>query len=161
MGCDARVEARAGHKGGGRVDGWVLVFLGIIATATTAMAALQIGAAIHMHRLSRKMDGVMAELNEEVRPLVGRLNDISSDAARATSLVVTQVERADHLFNECAQRFDQTMGLVQDAVIAPAQEGLALVDGLRAGLAAIRQSQPDQPTPEKTPSEEDDPLFIG
>ena len=143
------------------MSSWALVFLGIIAAATTVMAVLQIGAIIYVHRVGRRVEGIAAELQDEVRPLVGRLNAISGDAARAASLVVNQVERADRVVTECAQRLDETMSLVNEAVITPAREGLALIDGLRAGFAALKNAQEHQPPPTPRSADEDDALFIG
>ena len=135
--------------------------LGIIAAAVTViLVLLQVGVIISVQRLERRIDGLVAELQQDIRPLVGDLKALSGDAARATSLIMTQVERADRVLTECTDRLDETMTLVEEAVVTPASEGRTLVDGLPAGLAASTHLLENSPSSGRGP-EDDDALFIG
>jgi hypothetical protein len=114
------------------------LFLGAIALATTVMAVLQIGMAIAGARLARRVDRLFDQVEREIVPVLGRLQAVSADVSRVTALAVAQVERADQIFAQAGQRLDHLLTLAQDAVVAPARQGLALLAGLRAGLAALR-----------------------
>src|SRR5438477_533023 len=78
-----------------------------------------------------------------VRPLVGHLNAIGRDAARAAQLATAQVERADRLFADVAQRFEQTLAAVDASISRPAREGRALLSAFRAAFQALREIRRD------------------
>lgn len=136
------------------------LFLGAIAVATTIMAVLQVGMAVRGARLARRVDRLFDKVEHEIEPVLGRLQTVSTDMARVTSLAVAQVERADQMFEQVAQRLDHVLTLAQDAVVAPARQAMALLAGLRAGLAALRglgqAGRPSEPM-----GEDEEALFIG
>lgn len=136
------------------------LFLGAIALATTVMAVLQVGMAIHGARLARRVDRLFDRVEREIEPVLGRLQTVSTDLARVTSLAVAQVERADQMFAQVAQRLDHVLTLAQDAVVAPARQGMALLAGLRAGLAALRGLGQAGRRPEPM-GDDEEALFIG
>lgn len=137
------------------------LFLGVIALATTVMAVLQIAMAIHGARLARRAERLFDELDRELRPLIDRLQTISADLGRMTSLAVTQVERADQLFTVLAQRLEPLLTAAQQAVVAPARQGFALLQGIRAGLAALRGVGAATARRVEAVSEDEEALFIG
>ena len=53
------------------------LFLGIIALATLVMALIQVGAIIFAARLGRRVQQVMATIQEDVRPLIARANSVA------------------------------------------------------------------------------------
>jgi hypothetical protein len=55
---------------------------------------------------------------------------------------------------------DYTSRVVQDAIVTPAREGLAIVAAVRATLGALRGFRALAPRHGRT-AEEEDPLFIG
>lgn len=136
------------------------IFLGIIAVATVTMAILQVGAAISLLRVARRVTTLADRVERDVAPLVDQLRVISQEASRAASLAVAQLERADRLFASVSARADETMGLVQQSIVAPIREGAALLAGLRAGLAAIKGIW-GKPGLARHTVEEEDALFIG
>lgn len=135
---------------------WPQIFLGAIAAATIIMAVMQIGALIVVGRMGRRVERLAAQVDEEIKPLLASLQSMSQDAARAVSLAVAQVERADRLFADVSQRVEQTVADVQGAIVEPVREGVALVAGLRAAIAALREG-----TRRPGRAEDEDPLFIG
>ena len=140
---------------------WSLVFLGAIALATLTMAVIQVGVIVYAGRLKWRMDRLAETVERDLKPLMGRLKEMSGDAARVTSLAVAQAERVDQLFAEFSQRSDHILSLVQNAVVVPAREGMAVLEGLRAGLAALRSlAERRASQPSGTP-EDDEALFIG
>src|SRR6185436_13417502 len=75
----------------------------------------------------------------EIKPLLSNLNRVGEDAARAAQLAAAQVERVDQLFANVAMRVEDTAASLQSAIIAPAREGFAVLSGVRATFAALRE----------------------
>ena len=133
---------------------WSPVFLGVIAGAVLVMALIQVGAVIAAARLANHVEREMA-------PLVANLHTIGAEAARASALATAQVERADRLFADVSAKIEETTSVVQQAIMAPAREGLAVMAGLRAALTSLRNARQDATRRRSGRSDEDDPLFIG
>ena len=140
---------------------WSLVFLGAIALATLTMAVIQVGVIVYAGRLKWRMDRLAETVEQDLKPLMGRLKEMGGDAARVTSLAVAQAERVDQLFAEFSQRSDHILSLVQNAVVVPAREGMAVLEGLRAGLAALRSLAERRASQPSGTAEDEEALFIG
>jgi hypothetical protein len=141
------------------VNEWSTVFLGVIAAATLVMAVLQVGAVIAAARLAKRVEQLTAEVRAEIKPLVARAHAIAEDAQRAASLASAQVERVDVVMSDLSRRVDETAAVLQRAILTPAREGMALLAGLKAGLALLRGNRP--PAAGAGRFEEEDALFIG
>jgi hypothetical protein len=137
------------------VNGWAVFFLGVIAVATLGTAIVQVGLVVYAGRLARRLTKMVDDVDRELKPLLGSANAIGRDAARATSLAVAQVERADRLFADLAMRIDETLYTVQQIIIAPAREWVAILTGLRTAVGVFRGFRSDQ---KRTDDEE--ALFI-
>ncbi len=135
-----------------------VVLLGAIALATVVMAAIQIGAIIYAGRMARRVERLVDRVENELQPIFGSLSEIARDATHASSLAVAQVERADELFGDLAQRLTQTVAVLQATIIGPAREGRALIYGLKAAFAAVRSMRDDVRS--RNRSEDEDALFI-
>lgn len=135
---------------------WQLVFLGSTALAVVVMAAIQVGAVIYAVRLARRAERLVSQIEQEIVPIISRLAVISDDAARATSLAVAQVERADRLFADLSQRVERIMVLIETTLTGPAREGMAIISGIKAALAALRG-----PRGRARSADDEDALFIG
>ena len=120
------------------MSGWTDIFLGIIAVATLITSILQVGVLVAAGRLAMRLMRLVDRLERDVKPLFGHLDAIGRDAARATALAAAQVERADGLFADVAQRVETTMDSVQSAMGMPAREGAAILAGFRAVIDALR-----------------------
>jgi len=138
-------------------------WLAIIAISTLVMAIIQVGAliagAIAARQLQARVAKVEQQVQTQVQPLVDRLNVIGADAARLSALAVKQAEKADVALTSAALRMDQTLAVVQNAVVAPAREGMALASALRAAVGSIRKGSITRRR--KGNGDEDDALFIG
>ena len=134
------------------------VLLGLIAAATLAMAAVQVGLVIVAVRLARQVQDLRASLDGDIRPLILNLSAASNNVVRVTELAVTQIQRVDRLFGDLAHRVDDATRLVQSTLLAPLREGRALLAAVGAALGAMRDMRPlrEEPLPA-----DDDPLFIG
>jgi len=139
------------------------LFLGAIAVSTLMMAVVQIGIIIYGMRLAKRVNHLVELMEREVKPALEKVNAISSDANRATLLVVAQLERADQLFSQFAQRVNHLTTLAEDAVVEPVKQSAALLQGFRAALSAFLGI--DKTTSEThlddQSSEDEEPLFIG
>ena len=82
-------------------------------------------------------------------------------ARLAAELAALQVERVDALFADVAGRVEETAASLQSAIIAPAREGMALVQGIKAAFAALREIRGASAPAGAAVHDEDDPLFIG
>ena len=120
------------------MSAWTEVFLGIIAAATLSMAIAQVGVMVAAGLLARRIHRLVDQVEHDLKPLLAHLNAIGRDASRAASLAVAQVERADHLLGEAAQRIEQTLTTFQATLGMPVREGRALLVGLRAAINVIR-----------------------
>ena len=121
------------------MNGWTEFFLGVIAVATLATAIAQVAVVIAAGLVARRLTRLVDQVEREVQPVFGHVNAIARDAARAASLAATQVERADRVFADLAQRLEQTFNTIQTTLLTPARESRALLDGFRAALSTIRE----------------------
>jgi hypothetical protein len=115
------------------------VLLGIIAAATVLMAAVQVVLLVAAARLGQRVEELSNRIEKDVRPLLASASAVAENAARASALAVVQVERADRLFQELSHRVDETMAMVQGALLAPAREGRALLAAVTAAFGAFRE----------------------
>ncbi len=134
------------------------VFLGLIALATLVMAGIQVAVVVLAVRAGRRVDALASQIEHEIKPLLTNLAEVSQNAVRASSLAAAQVERADVLFADLVRRVDDTITVVQAAIIGPAREGRAVVTGVRAAIAAFREMRTARA---RSRPEDDDALFIG
>lgn len=146
------------------------LWLAIIAISTLVMALVQVGAvvagALAAKRIQQQLASVEQRLQQkiepfvdQVQPLVERMTAISADAARVSALAVQQAEKADVALTAAARRVDQTLAVVQNAVVAPAREGMALASAIRAAVGSMTKGRTGRRRP--SGAEEDDALFIG
>ena len=140
------------------MSGWSEIFLGVIAVATLAIAIAQIGLMVATNAAIRRMERLADRVEREFSPLLGHLNSIGRDAARAASLAATQVERADRMFADAAARIEETIATLQSTLVAPAREGRALVSAFRAAFTAIRELRNNRARQGR--GEDEDALFI-
>lgn len=146
------------------------IWLAIIAVSTLVMALVQVGAIVAGAIAARRMQARLASVEQriqqrieplvdQVQPIIERLTVISADAARISALAVQQAEKADVALTSAAKRVDQTLAVVQNAVVAPAREGMALASAIRAAVGSIRQGRSNRRR--SSGADEDDALFIG
>jgi hypothetical protein len=142
------------------VNEWSGVFLGIIALAVSVMAIVQVGV-VFGARLAKRVEQIAQQVDREIKPLLVNLNVVGQEAARAAELAALQVERVDALFADVASRVEETAASLQSAIIAPAREGMAIVQGIKAAFAALREIRGVSAPAGAAVHDEDDPLFIG
>jgi hypothetical protein len=142
------------------VSFWSEVFLGMIALATLTMAAIQVSVIVYGWTAARRIDRILSQVEQEMKPLAVNLNAIARDAAQISSLAAGQVERVDRLVNDLTTRLEHTATTVQDAVLKPLRQGAALMAGVKAAIGVIRELT-KRPGERRGRTDEEDALFIG
>ena len=139
------------------------LFLGLIAAGVLLMAAGQVTAVIMAVRATRRVGEAFSRLEASVRPIVSNVQQMSEDAARATAIASAQVARAERMMNDLSRKIDDTMSMVQDTILAPARDGMAMLQGLKAAFSAFfgGSTSSRRPTPGRPSVGEDDASFIG
>ena len=138
---------------------WNPIFLGIIAVATLVMAVIQVGAAVFAARLGAQVQQLASTVQQDLRPLIARANAIAEEASKTATLATAQAQKLDRLMTDLTRRVDETSLVIQEAVVAPAREGLAIVAALKAGLGALRGFRDARGRAGRV--EDEDALFIG
>jgi len=138
---------------------WGDIFLAVIAVATLVMALIQVGAVIFAARLAGQVQQLATTVQQDIRPLIARANAIAEEASRTASIATAQAQKIDTLVTQLTRRVDETAAVIQEAIVAPAREGLALMAALKAGFAALRGLGDLRGRTART--EDEDALFIG
>lgn len=135
------------------------VFLAIIAASTALMALTQIGAVVVLARVAGQVRDIVATLQQDIRPLIARANALADEAQKTAALATVQAQKIDKMVTDLTRRVDETSAVVQDAIMTPAREGMALVAALKAGLGALRGFRDLRGRDGRM--EDEDALFIG
>lgn len=141
------------------MNDWSQAFLGIIAVATALMAVMQIGALVVLARVALQVREVVATVQQDIRPLIARASAIADEASKTATLATAQAQKIDRLVTDLTRRVDETSAIVQQAIVTPAREGMAMVAALKAGLGALKGLRDLRPRPARV--EDEDALFIG
>jgi hypothetical protein len=139
---------------------WSDVFLGVIALATLIMAVIQVGAIVAAARIAKQAQQTLATVQQELKPLVSKAQNVAEEASRTAAVARAQAEKMDKLLSDLAVRVDYTSGVVQDAIIRPARESMAVVAAIKAAVDALRGFRDVRPRHGRH-ADEEDPLFIG
>ena len=138
---------------------WSQVFLGVIAGATAVMAIVQIGAIVVLARVAGQVQGILATIQTDVRPLLARANAIADEASKTATLATAQAQKIDRLVTDLSRRVDETSAVIQQAVLTPAREGMAIIAALKAGFGALKGFRDLRGRPGGV--DDEDALFIG
>jgi hypothetical protein len=141
------------------VTDWSEVFLGVIAVATALMALMQIGTLVVLARVALQVRDVVSTLNQDIRPLIARASAIADEAQKTATIAAAQAQKIDRLVTDLARRVDETSLVVQQAIIRPAREGMAIVAALKAGFGALQGFR--EMRGRHGGVEDEDALFIG
>src|SRR5215203_3087670 len=122
------------------------------------MAAIQVGIIVYGVSVARRVNRMLSQVEQEMKPLAESVNAIARDAARISSLATGQVERIDRLVSDLTVRIEQTATTVHDAILKPLRDGAALMSGVKAAIEMFREFR-GAPNPVR--AGDDDGLFIG
>ena len=114
------------------------VFLGVIAVATLVMALVQVGVLVAGIIAVKRMNEVLVRVEDSARPVLAHVDDLVVDATASLAAMRTQLDRVERQAVHVLTRTDQAVQRVQEYVVAPAREGIALAAGARALFGAFR-----------------------
>ena len=137
------------------------VFLGIIAGATAVMALVQIGAIVVLARVAVQVQGILGTIQKDIGPLLARANSIAEEASKTATLATAQAQKIDRMVTELTRRVDETTAIVQQAIVMPAREGMAIFAALKAGFSVLRGLGVREGRGRHGHVDEEDALFIG
>jgi hypothetical protein len=141
------------------VNEWNQVFLGVIAGATALMAIVQIGAIVVLARVALQVQGILSIVQQDIRPLIARANAIAEEASKTATLATAQAQKIDKMVTDLTRRVDETSAVVQQAILTPAREGMAIIAALKAGFGALKGLRDLRGRPGGV--DDEDALFIG
>ena len=133
------------------------VWLGVIGVAVLVMAIAQVAVLIRLSQVAKETSAATRDLRRELTPLIAKAHRIADDAARVSTLALAQMERVDHVLSTTVQKIDETVALVQSAIVSPVRQGAAVVAGLKAAMAVFRARQDRG----RYHRDDEDALFIG
>lgn len=143
------------------MNDWSQAFLGVVAGATALMAIVQIGAIVVLARVAVQVQGILTTVQKDLGPLLTRANAIAEDAAKTAALATAQAQKIDRLVTDLTRRVDETSAIVQQAIITPAREGMAVIAALKAGFGALKGLGPRDGRGRQGGVDDEDALFIG
>jgi len=124
------------------VNEWNQVFLGVIAVATALMAIVQV-------------------IQHDIKPLIARANTIAEEASKTATLATAQAQKIDRLLTDLTRRVDETSAVIQQAIITPAREGMAIIAALKAGFGVLKGLGMRDMRGRHGGVDDEDALFIG
>lgn len=136
---------------------WSVVFLGIMAVALVAMAIVQIAVVVAAAKIARQASETLDSIRRDVKPLIDKANRITDEASRATALAAAQVDRIDAMLASATQRVDDTLRIVQGAIVEPVRQGAAVIAAVRAAVGVFRGWQGRH----RQTQEDEEALFVG
>jgi hypothetical protein len=137
------------------VTDWQGFWLAAIAVALVVTTIMQVTLLAVLIRIALQAARATADLRREIQPLIGKVNKIADDAARATSLAVAQVERVDQFMSHTVERVDEVFDVVHHSILTPLRQGTAILAAIKAALAVFGGRQ------DRKSRDDEDPLFIG
>jgi ElaB/YqjD/DUF883 family membrane-anchored ribosome-binding protein len=85
----------------------------------------------------KKATEVAARVEAAARPLIDHVDDLVVDTTESIAAVRAQIDRVEQQAMDVLARTDRAVHRVQDYLIAPARQGIALAAGARALFGAL------------------------
>lgn len=124
------------------MNGWVVVFLGILALSSLAQTLFLIVLALESRRAAARVNELQQRVEKDLRPSLESLARISKNMAELSELGVLQARRIDAALADALDKFEDTAEQLRKFVVkplAPLAEILAILKGVRRGLAVYNQ----------------------
>ncbi len=111
-----------------------LTLLAVIAGAVAVMAVVQIALLIAGIRLARQVRGLAETVENDIRPALGKFEQVSGEAARVATAAADLAEQARAFLEWVGGRAD---GLFSAARLVLGGRGMAAVAGVRAAVESF------------------------
>ena len=83
---------------------------------------------------------------------------LDSAGTAATALAAAEMERVDRIMASVAVRVEETVEVIQGALVGPLKQGAAIVTAVRAALSLLRDWQR---RPRHAREDHDEAMFVG
>jgi hypothetical protein len=143
------------------VNDWNQAFLGVIAGATALMAIVQLGAIVVLARVAMQVQGILTTVQKDIGPLLARATAVAEEASRTATLATAQAQKIDRMVTDLTRRVDETSAIIQQAIITPAREGMAVIAALKAGFGVLKGLGLKDLRGRQGGVDDEDALFIG
>jgi hypothetical protein len=148
------------------MNGWIVVFLGLIALSSLVQAVFLIRLGIEGKKFAARIDAMQDRLEREVKPALEQVRRVAQNLGEISDTAVLQARRIDILLSDTIEKIEDTTTTVQRALLrplGPLADIMAFLKGIRRGLDVYRQlrglNSPARPTGRRG-SEDDEHLFI-
>jgi hypothetical protein len=137
------------------------LFLGTIAVSVVVMAVAQVATILWAARTAKRVGDAVARLEREMRPVVASLQAMATDAARVSAVAAAQADKVDQMLGLLRQRVDQTVFSLQETILTPAREVMAMLQALKEVFFGGDKRRPAYDSRRRQAADEEDALFIG
>jgi hypothetical protein len=137
------------------------LFLGTIAVSVLLMAIVQVATILWATRTAKRVGETVARLEQEMRPVVASLQAMAADAARVSAMAAAQADKVDQMLGVVRQRVDQTVFSLQETILTPAREVMAMLQALKEVFFGGDKRRPAYDSRRRQQADEEDALFIG
>ncbi|HEX5110619.1 MAG TPA: hypothetical protein VFV95_19350 [Vicinamibacterales bacterium] len=137
------------------------LFLGTIAVSVLLMAIVQVATILWATRTAKRVGETIARLEQEIRPVLASLQAMAADAARVSAMAAAQADKVDQMLGVVRQRVDQTVFSLQETILTPAREVMAMLQALKEVFFGGDKRRPAYDSRRRQPADEEDALFIG
>ena len=111
-----------------------LTLLAVIAGATIVMAIVQLALVVAGIRLARRVRDLAETMENEIRPALGKLDRISTDAARVTTAAAELAEQTTRFLGWVTGRADSLFSSMR---LVLGGRGIAAAAGVRAAVESF------------------------
>ena len=120
---------------------WGEVFLGVIAFATLITGIFHLTLTIAAVRMMKKMHQLTDRVEQAIEPTVARLDKFVDQAAHVVTQASTQIERAEHAFDDIGEQASRVSHTLRTLVTMPQRESSALAAGARAAFTSLTKGR--------------------
>lgn len=148
------------------MNGWAVVFLGLIALASLTQVAALIVLAFRAQAMERRLTALTERFERDLRPSLESVARIARNAEEISDLAVLQMRRVDEVVADTSDKLRETTALIQRTVVrplGPLVDLAAFLKGLRRGLEVYQQLrgfERGNRAPARSYDTEDEHLFI-
>ena len=124
------------------MNGWVVVFLAILALSSLTQTVFLVLLALESRRVAARVGELQQRVEKDLRPSLESLARVSKSIAEISELGVLQARRFDRALADTLDKFEDTTEQLRKFVVkplAPLAEILAILKGVRRGLAVYNQ----------------------
>jgi hypothetical protein len=124
------------------MNGWLVVFLGILALSSLTQTVFLVVLALEGRRASARVSALQDRIEKDLRPSLESLARVSKNFAEVSELGVQQAQRIDAALTDTLEKVESTTEAVRQFVLrplGPIGEIVAVLKGVRRGVQVYNQ----------------------